>query len=311
MSLTSVEQSAIDSFRRGKSPRQTPGAAEQDRLQFGIWALLKSARIVRDQRMHVGAVARTEKADGSMVTSIEHQIECLIEDHLYTVFPEVSFVGEESGNELPEGGTALAIDPIDGTWSFLAHAESCSTTLTWYDDGRPTLGMIINHATGELAYAFEHQRTRLIQLSLFGEADQGTDLKPHGSTAEKCLVNIHPARSADDLLAALYAAWRREELRNVRALGGSPVWSMLDAAKGHYLYVNNWGGGAASSYDLAAGILLLRGAGGEVIDLQGDAIDMVGHRGIFIAGLDSTCRNNVLRILQRARADQQDPGALI
>jgi len=245
-----------------------------------------------------------------MVTSIEQQIEDLVEEYLQTAFPDVRFVGEESGNELPESGTALAIDPIDGTWSFLAHAESCSTTLTWYDQGRPTLGMIINHATGELSYAFAHQRTRLIQLSLFGEADKGTDLRPQDSGANKCLVNIHPARSADDLLGALYAAWRREELRNVRSLGGSPVWSMLDAAKGHYLYVNNWGGGAASSYDLAAGILLLRGAGGEVIDLQGNAIKMVGHRGVFIAGLDSTCRSSVLRILQHARADKQDPGAL-
>ncbi|MCB2205993.1 hypothetical protein KQI65_14725 [bacterium] len=299
MSLTKLEQTSIDAFRNGTLPGKQQAESDDEPLRFGLWALLTSAQIVREYRMGVADLERSVKADGSMVTSIEKEIEYRVLEALRAAMPDVQFVGEELGNSLPEKGVALAMDPIDGTWSFLAHAESCTTTLTWYQDTEPTLGMVVNHATGELAYAAKGGLTRLLQLSLFGEADMGMNLTPRRQHDDTCLINVHPSRSADAIVQALYTEWKQNAVRSVRSLGGSPVWSMLDAAKGHYLYVNNWAGGPAQSFDLAAGILLVRGAGGDAVDVQGKSIDMLGHTGLFIAGGKGHCMHRLLELLSK------------
>ncbi len=85
----------------------------------------------------------------------------------------------------------------------------------------------------------------------------------------------------------------------VKLPGGSPLWAMLEAAKGSFVYVNLWSRRAAHPYDLAAGIMLVRGAGGEVIDLAGTAIETTNHKGPFIAGLDRDARRKVAAIVRK------------
>ena len=68
---------------------------------------------------------------------------------------------------------------------------------------------------------------------------------------------------------------------------------MLEAAKGSFVYVNLWSRRAAQAYDLAAGIMLVRGAGGDVTDLAGTPVDTTDHRRPFIAGIAHEARRQV------------------
>ena len=88
----------------------------------------------------------------------------------------------------------------------------------------------------------------------------------------------------------------------VKLPGGSPLWAMLEAAKGSFVYVNLWSRRAAQAYDLAAGIMLVRGAGGDVTDLAGKPIKTTDHRGTFVAGIDREARRKVAAIV-RSSAD--------
>ena len=82
----------------------------------------------------------------------------------------------------------------------------------------------------------------------------------------------------------------------VKLPGGSPSWALLEAAKGTFIYVNRWSMRPVEPYDLTAGVMLVRGAGGDVTDLAGISIDAIDHKGPFIAGIDEEARNKVAAI---------------
>ena len=98
-------------------------------------------------------------------------------------------------------------------------------------------------------------------------------------------------------MQALYDGWASDRVSMVRSPGGSPAWAMLEAARGRFVYVNMWSQEPAEPFDLAAGALIVRGAGGEVTDLGGQPIDAVTHRGPYVAAVDSRARAEILALV--------------
>lgn len=75
---------------------------------------------------------------------------------------------------------------------------------------------------------------------------------------------------------------------------------MVEAARGHYVYVNLWSQRPARPYDLAAAVALVRGAGGDVTDLDGVALDAEQPAGPWIASLDDESRVRVAALVKAA-----------
>ena len=163
--------------------------------------------------------------------------------------------------------------------------------------------MVLNPVTGELAYSTKEVGTRLIQFSVFGEDDVACSLPADKVRPESILVNLHPRRNIKALVGDLYEEWHKGGLNMVKLPGGSPSWAMLEAAKGSFVYVNLWSKRRTEPYDLAAGVMLVRGAGGEVTDLAGLSIDLMNHRGPFVAGIDEPARNKVAAMARDALAN--------
>jgi fructose-1,6-bisphosphatase/inositol monophosphatase family enzyme len=297
VTLNTLEKSRLAEFRRGGEWHlERKGDELADWIAFGLDLVLHAGRWARRQRF--GEQNVEMKGDGTPVTPVESEIEQLLRSRLADFEPSARVVGEESGGELPARGVAVAVDPVDGTWAFMSRTETFSTTLAMFRDGRPFLGMVASPSTGEVGYGTLDTGTRLIQLSMLGEDDSGRDLPFAGSDPNVVLVNVHPGRGTRTLVEALYGAWESSDVRMVRSPGGSPSWALLEAAKGRFVYINRWSQRQAAPYDLAAGVLLVRGAGGEVTDLQGHAIDPVRHAGPFVAAIDEAARNTVLEIAQ-------------
>ena len=101
-------------------------------------------------------------------------------------------------------------------------------------------------------------------------------------------------------MATLYRAWERRDIDMVRSPGGSPAWALVEAARGHFVYINLWSSRPAEAYDLAAGTLIVRGAGGEVSDPTGKPIDALRHSGPFVAGLNPRTTAQVTDLLRKA-----------
>jgi fructose-1,6-bisphosphatase/inositol monophosphatase family enzyme len=302
--LTTIERAAIDGHRRSlEAVLPTDAGADDVTVYLGIRLLLEAGQLVRERRAEAGQVGVTIKEDGSPATEIEHQIEWRLRRWLSAVGSDAVVVGEETGGALPLKGTAIAIDPIDGTRAFLAETETYSTTLALIRDGGVVLGMVSNPTVGEIAYATADGSSRLIRLSTFGEADGASVLERPSTPERPLLVNIHPTQNGADVVNALYSAWGQRDIDMVRSPGGSPAWALVEAARGHFVYANLWSKRPADAFDLAAGVLIVRQAGGEVSDLDGEPIDALRHRGPFVAGMDP---GMVFRVTELMRGGLDD-----
>ncbi len=302
MTLTKLERACIDAHRTGNRTDTAVGTAGDAAawLRFGLSVLLETGRMVRGMRLLAMDEAVQFKSDGSPVTALEHRIEAFVRERLADFCPDAGFVGEESGGTLPSRGFAAALDPVDGTWSLVNRTETCTTGLAFFHDGEAFLGMVLNPATGELAYGVRDTGTRLLQVSLFGEDDAACPLPGERLSPRALLVNLQPSRDAEAVVGGLFEAWREGGVQMVKLPGGSPLWAMLEAAKGSFVYVNLWSRRPAYPYDLAAGIMLVRGAGGDVTDLAGTPIETTNHRGPFVAGLDRDARRKVAAIIRKS-----------
>ncbi len=197
--LTAIERAAIDGHRRSlDAAPPTDAGADDVALYLGIRLLLEAGQLVRERRGKTAQAGVTIKEDGSPATEVEHRIESRLRSWLSAVGSDAVVVGEETGGVLPTAGTAIAIDPIDGTRAFLAETETYSTTLALIRDGEVVLGMVSNPTAGEIAYAVAGGASRLIRLSTFGEPDEAGALKRPSTPERPLLVNFHPSRRGAD-----------------------------------------------------------------------------------------------------------------
>jgi len=298
MPLTPLETAALESYRAALDLGPRTADETADWIRFGLRALLDAGAPVRASRIGGGDVEI--KTDGSPVTRLEMEVEQQLAERLAAFEPDATLVGEEHGGNLSDRGWSVAVDPVDGTWAFVGGTETFTTTLAVFRDGVPILGMVSNPTTGEIGYAATGGPTRVLQLSVFGEEDQAGTLPDPGAGSGPVLVNVHPGRHSGPLVATLYEAWANNDVRMVRSPGGSPVWALLEAAKGNFVYVNLWSKRPAEAYDLAAGCLLVRGAGGDVTDLEGSPIDLLSHAGPFVAAVNDESRRIVTELLHTA-----------
>jgi fructose-1,6-bisphosphatase/inositol monophosphatase family enzyme len=299
--LTNLEKVAINNHREAAPIETASGNDTEDAaIYFGIRLILEAGRLVRASRASLETSGVTIKEDGSPATEIEERIESILRDWLPFFDPEAVVVGEETGGVLPVKGTAIAIDPIDGTRAFLADTETYSTSMALIRDGKTVLGLVSNPATGEIAYATATGEARIIRLSMYGEPDESHALQSPYDQSRPTLVNLHPSPKARRVIDHLYQAWESNDIAMVRSPGGSPAWALVEAARGHFAYANLWSMRPAEAFDLAAGTLIVRGAGGDVIDLKGQPIDDLSHSGPFIAGLDRRISLQLTDLLQKA-----------
>ena len=298
--LNNLEQATLRAFRAGDSSATSaaPLCGHEDWLRFGIRYLLEIGGRVRAMCFAPLAGAVVFKDDGSPSVPEETAIEQYLRDCLQAIAPTASVMGEESGGSVSKGGISVAIDPVDGTWALINRSTTHATSLAFFDRGRLFLGMVANAATGEIAYALAGQRSRLLQLSCYGEADSAVDLPLDRPTNAPILVNLHPAPGAEALSASLYQAWEQRKIGMLKAMGGSPAWALLEATKGSFIYINRWAAQAPEPFDLAGSVLLLRQAGGDAVGLNGEPIDELTHRGLLVAGID---RHGVSEVVQICR----------
>lgn len=203
----------------------------------------------------------TNKKDGSIVTEADIASENLLKQKLGKILPDACFLAEESGaSGSSESGYCWIVDPIDGTTNF-AHGFpyfGINVALTHKD--KPVLGVTYNPMADELFYAYEgggaFMNGKKITVSSQGDLN-------------KTLVSLAiPCRTKD--CHEFYDMTKRlqDNIYSVRKLGSACL-DMAHVASGRLdasvlKYVSWW--------DIAAGIVLIREAGGAVSEFEKDSI---------------------------------------
>lgn len=294
--LKPVEQIALHAFRNSQTP-QRPATDQEAWILFGLMAALEAGKVLRASSIWSDTGDVEMKTDGTPLMTIEKSVESMVYGTLEGFGLEAATLGEELGGELPSKGHAVVVDPVDGTWAYLSDTGTAATTISVFRDGEPFLGVVGNHTAAEVGYALRGERARLLRLSCYGEADDAMPLPFGDVDSAKVLVNVHPARQAREFVGNLYSAWTEDRIHLVRSPAGSPAWGLLEAAKGHVTYVNLWGERPSEPWDLAAGVLVVRAAGGDVVGRDGKPINAVQHAGPFVAGVSAESRSIVASMI--------------
>lgn len=95
-----------------------------------------------------------KKADGSVVTTADVEIEQMLRDELARICPKDAVLGEEFG-ATGEGPRVWTLDPIDGTGGFVAGNTEWATLIALVEEDVPVVGVVSRPARGTRWWASE------------------------------------------------------------------------------------------------------------------------------------------------------------
>jgi myo-inositol-1(or 4)-monophosphatase len=236
-------------------------------------AAIKTGRSLKRDFGEVENLVVSVKGPGDFVSAADRKAEKTLYEELSKARPGYGFLMEESGVvEGTDPSHRWIIDPLDGTTNFLHGVPIFSISVALEREGQLIAGVIYNPATDDMYIAEKgqgawHNNRRLRVSPRRNLLDSLIACGiPHLGKAE-----AHPRFKAE-----LEAVMMRAS--NVRRLGAASIDLALTAAGRFDAYWER----NLQPWDIAAGIVLLREAGGFVSDLDGGQ-DML-EKGSLCAG---------------------------
>jgi myo-inositol-1(or 4)-monophosphatase len=217
------------------------------------------AHALRRGRAHIGSLI--PKGDRDFATDVDFQIEIAIKGYLADATPNIPFLGEEEGGSMDLVHPRWVLDPIDGTINFARQSPFCAISLSLVTAGQPILGIVDapfldEHYVaqqGSGAY-LNGQRIRVSPVESIREAIVGVaDFKVGIGSDEENRVHL-----------ALLRRLAHRALR-VRMLGSAALdlaWLAVGRLNATMMLSN-------LPWDVTAGLLLVREAGGVAYDFDG------------------------------------------
>ena len=200
-----------------------------------------------------------------LVTEYDRRSERLLLDAIARRFPEHRVLAEESGASAPSGATGTGsppvrwlVDPLDGTTNFAHNYPFFCVSVAAEVDGRLAAAAVFDPVRDELFTAHEGGGARLNERAIHvSDIERVEDaLLVTGFPYD---VREHPERSLPLFQAFLM---RAQGLRR----DGSAALNLCYLATGRF---DGFWEGHLSPWDMAAGVLIVREAGGVVTDYEG------------------------------------------
>jgi myo-inositol-1(or 4)-monophosphatase len=203
-----------------------------------------------------GAENIRAKAPGDWVSDVDTASENAVREALAEHEPDIAFFGEESGGERASLG--WLVDPLDGTANFLHGLPAVGVSIGLVRDGQPIVGVVHAPMLGDTYCATQGGGATLNGAPLAVSTRAPSEAIP---------ATGFPFRHKewiDGYLAVYRSAYSIvEDLRRVGAASLDLAWSAAGVFDGFFeLGLGPW--------DVAAGALLVREAGGVVTDWVGD-----------------------------------------
>ena len=233
-------------------------------------------------RSQVGKVASSDieaKERNSLVSYVDKNAEKLLVDKLKPILPDPGFITEEDTVDNTRNEFTWVIDPLDGTTNFLQQIPIFSVSVGLAHRGEFVLGCIIDIMQDDHYYAWEGggawlngQKIGVSSISTMTDAIVATGFPYHDPDKLNKLSEMFQ----DVLLAT----------RGIRRLGSAAL-DLAYVASGKFdaFYETT-----LNAWDIAAGVILVREAGGTVTDFiqSGDFVsrkELIASNGKLHAGI--------------------------
>lgn len=189
----------------------------------------------------------------------------------------LDILSEEAGQVVSGGGGELrwVVDPLDGTVNFLRGLAPCAVSLALCRGDLPVLGVIGEFPSGKLAWGVVGQGAFLaglpIRVSAIADRKQAV------------VCAGFPSRFEFDAKGLNWIASTLAPYAKVRMLGAASL-SLLQIAKGAAeVYTER----DIMIWDVAAGLAILKGAGGTFTMAEGrcaDSYNVFASNGLILSG---------------------------
>ena len=197
------------------------------------------------------------KAPGDWVSDADTASEHAIRAVLHDAAPDLAFFGEETGGDRADVG--WFVDPLDGTANFVHGFPVVGVSVALVADGRPVVGVVC-----------APMLDRVYAARLGGGAtcnDEPIRISERNPDEAICATGF-PFRAKRDRLPEYFPVFERalrtfEDLRRAGSASLDLAWTAAGVLDGYFEQ-------ALGTWDVAAGALLVREAGGVVTDWQGD-----------------------------------------
>jgi myo-inositol-1(or 4)-monophosphatase len=247
-----------------------------DDLDIALAAARTGAEIVR--RAFATGIAAEYKARHDPVTEVDRASEAAITGVIRAHRPDDGILAEEGSGSAVRGRRWI-IDPLDGTVNFVHGIPQVSVSVALWDDATPLVGVVVDALRAEEFAAASGRGATLdgtpmhvSQMSTLDTAVVATGFPYDHST--------HASAYVAGVQAVL------ERVNGIRRLGSAAL-DLAWVAAGRYeayweMQVAPW--------DMAAGVVLVREAGGEVTDPAGRPVlprpgPILSSNGLVHAGM--------------------------
>ncbi|MEN0066634.1 MAG: inositol monophosphatase family protein [Myxococcota bacterium] len=224
-------------------------------LDVAVAAAHAAARVIAE----TGPLAVQHKGTFDLVTQADVTAEQAIRRVLTEHTPDIAILGEEGGGGAT-ASTRWVVDPIDGTTNFVHGVPHYGISIALEVDGEPVVGVIHNPSRQELYRAAKGQGAWLgdERLAVSGVRELSDALCATGFSVDRTQVETPLALHAAVLKAC----------HGMRRFGAASL-DLAFVARGVFdAYFER----TLSRWDVAAGIVLVREAGGRVEALPGHGL---------------------------------------
>jgi len=249
-----------------------PERSVGDLLAIAVDAAAEAARVIKMSYGLRDSLVWEEKSSADFVTQADRDSEEAITGILNSRCPEAAIVGEElSPDSTPGAGLSFIVDPLDGTTNFLHGYPEFSVSIGVMDGSELVAGVVRNLTRDETFTATRGG----------GAFVNGTPIAVSRQTdPSRALIGTGFPFKRHDLLQEYAAQFVEVSLHTAGIRrAGSAALDLSNLACGRF---DGFWELVLAPWDVAAGILIVREAGGIVTDLAGDE-KTISH-GAVVAG---------------------------
>lgn len=227
----------------------------QTALDVALATAREAGALVRGRFYSAKAVSY--KGPSNLVTDVDLLAERYIRNALTREFPDMGVLGEELGSTGADEGLRWIVDPVDGTRNYAASIPHFAVSIALADGPEVLLGVTYDPMRDEAFHAVKGEGAflngSLITVSQRASVAEGILGFDIGGMDPRALC-------AFKLIQALWPG-----MQTVRIMGSAALGLAYAAAGRVDIYFHH----TLAPWDVAAGLLLVHEAGGQVVDRHG------------------------------------------
>lgn len=222
------------------------------------WLAREVGRFIYDERLKFTASDIIHKGKSDMVTYVDKTAESRIVEALREILPNSGFIAEEGTASDNGEKYRWVIDPLDGTTNYIHGISPYAVSIALLEGEEVVMGVIYEISLDEMFYAWKDSCAYLNGREIH--------VSKAATTSEALIATGFPY--SDFSMLEKYMETMNYFMRNSHGMRrlGSAAADMAYVAAGRFEAFYEY---ALHPWDVAAGIIILKQAGGRVCDFNG------------------------------------------